>query len=148
MTTVKPKNKKARSQNGNVQASPGKNKGFTLIELMIVVAIIGIISAIGYPSYLDYIKKTRRSDGHLALLNASQSLERCKATNFSFASCTLSANLTESDEGDYAISLETTATTYVVTATAQNKQTSDDKCPTMTLNDKGEQGFTGAGPCW
>ena len=138
----------AHRLNRNVQASKRRAQGFTMIELMIVVAIIGIISAIGYPSYLDYITKTRRADGHLALMNASQSLERCKATNFSFASCTLPTNLTESDEGDYTISTVTTASTYTVTATAKNKQASDDKCPTMTINDKGQQGFTGVGPCW
>jgi len=151
MTTANFRKKIARSQNGTVQAprkAAKSSKGFSLIELMIVVAIIGIVSAIGYPSYLDYIKKTRRADGHLALMNASQSLERCKATNFSFTNCTLPEDLTESDEGDYAISLEVTATTYIITATAQNKQANDDKCPTMILNDKGQQTFTGDGPCW
>jgi len=151
MTIANFKQTSARSQNGNIQA-PGKisklANGFTLVELLIVIAIVGIVASIGYPSYLDYIKKTRRADAHLALMNASQSLERCKATNFSFANCTLPAHLTVSDQGDYAISLETTSTTYVITATAQNKQASDDKCPTMLINDKGQQTFTGDGPCW
>jgi len=148
MITANLNKERAPGLNGNVQMNKKSLKGFTLIELMIVIAIIGIIAAVGYPSYLDYIKKTRRSDGHLALMNASQSLERCKATNFSFANCALPNDLTESDEGDYALTIETTASTFTVTATAQNKQASDDKCPTMTINDKGQQGFTGAGPCW
>jgi len=121
MTIANFKQTSARSQNGNIQA-PGKisklANGFTLVELLIVIAIVGIVASIGYPSYLDYIKKTRRAD------------------------------LTVSDQGDYAISLETTSTTYVITATAQNKQASDDKCPTMLINDKGQQTFTGDGPCW
>ena len=125
-----------------------KNTGFTLIELMIVVAIIGIIAAIGYPSYTGYVEKTRRADGHLGLMKASQSMERCRATKYSYASCTLPAHLQSSEEGNYAISATTTTSTFVLTATAQNAQSGDSHCPTITLNDRGVQGHTGTGPCW
>ena len=123
-------------------------KGFTLIEVMIVVAIIGIIAAIGYPSYQNYVTDTRRADGHLALLNASQAIERCKASAFSYTNCTLPANLQQSDDGQYAITVTTTNSNYTLTATAQDKQAHDTDCPTMTLNGLGQKGHTGAGPCW
>ena len=51
-------------------------RGMTLIELMIVVAILGIITAIGYPSYLDYVKKTRRAEGMGELLELADRMER------------------------------------------------------------------------
>lgn len=123
-------------------------QGFTLIELMIVVAIVGILAGVGYPSYTAYIEKARRSDGHLGLMNASQAMERCRATKFSYATCTLPAHLQESEEGNYTITAATTASTYQLTATAQNAQATDSHCPTLTLNEQGVQGHSGTGPCW
>lgn len=123
-------------------------KGFTLIEVLIVVAIVGIIAAVGYPSYGDYVRKTRRADAQLALMNATQAMERCRTTAFSYASCTLPAGLQVSEEGNYAITVTTTTSTFTLTATAQNTQSNDADCPTLTLNDQGVQGHTGSGPCW
>jgi len=124
------------------------SSGFTLIELMIVVAIIGIIMAVGYPSYGDYINKTRRADAHLVLMNTVQHMERCRASAFSYANCTVPAHLQTSEEGNYAVTAVTTTSTFTITATAQAKQASDSKCVTLTLNDRGVQGYTGDGPCW
>ena len=123
-------------------------KGFTLIEVMIVVAIIGILSAIGYPNYQNYVTETRRADGQLALMNAAQAIERCKATAFTYANCVLPANLQTSEEGHYALAVATTRSTFVLTATSQNAQAHDADCPTITLNDRGQQGHSGTGPCW
>lgn len=55
--------------------SPPEITGFTLVELMVVVAVVGILAAIAFPSYDAYIKKSRRSDGTETLLAAAQSLE-------------------------------------------------------------------------
>ena len=53
-----------------------QTRGFTLIELMIAVAILGIIAAIAYPSYLDQVRKSKRSDAQSALLQAANRQER------------------------------------------------------------------------
>jgi type IV pilus assembly protein PilE len=57
------------------------SKGFTLIELMIVVAIVGILAAIAYPSYQEYVRKTRRAEGRTALIELLQQQERYMTQN-------------------------------------------------------------------
>lgn len=71
---------------GLVRACAGKNQGFTLIELMIAVAIIGILAAISYPSYLQYVEKSRRVDAMTVLMEASQYMERQYTLNNSYPS--------------------------------------------------------------
>src|SRR3546814_11573202 len=66
-------------------------RGFTLIELMVVVAIIAILASIAYPAYTDYIVKTRRSAGAACLLEQAQFLERYYPTNMGYSSAALPA---------------------------------------------------------
>ncbi len=83
-------------------------RGFTLIELMIVVAIVGILSAIAYPSYTDSVRKSRRTDGESALVDAAQRLEVYYASQ---ASYTTTLTVPDPDisatspEGYYTISI-------------------------------------------
>lgn len=64
-------------------------KGFTLVEIMIVVVIIGILAAIAYPSYLQYVKKTKRVDMQTAMLQMSRNLANYKMANNNFAGLVL-----------------------------------------------------------
>ena len=61
-----------------------KYRGFTLIELMIVVAVVGILAAVAYPSYQEYVRKAKRAEGRTALLELLQQQERYMTQNNSY----------------------------------------------------------------
>lgn len=129
------------------------NLGFTLIEIMIVVAIVAILAAIAIPSYQDQAIKTRRSDGMAALTNAAQQLERCFSQNGKYTACPGYADgaPVTSDEGWYSVGIVTTASTYTLTATPQGAQTKDTDCANLTLTQTGKKGISGTATvddCW
>lgn len=114
--------------------------GFTLIELMVVVAIIGILAAIAYPSYLHYIRSTDRSDAESALLSMGQSLERCYTQNFTYMNCTNvtpTPNPQTTQNGYYTLAVSANTNTYTLTATAQGAQTQDTGCTSLQLDNSG-----------
>ncbi len=124
--------------------------GFTLTELMVVVAVLALIITIAYPAYTDQVRKTRRKDGMSALTTAAQNLERCYTTtnDYTNATCTGLFPIT-SDEGWYQVSMTaSTATTYTLTATALNDQ-ANDVCANLTLTHTGAKGSSsGRTDCW
>lgn len=126
-------------------------QGFTLIELMIVVAIIAIIAAIGYPSYQDSVRKTNRADAMDTMLDTAQRLERCFTSfgSYNNASCTVPASI-NSTKAHYTVAVTTTASTYSLTATPVSaQQLKDTKCTTFTLTNTGQKTSTPAGnTCW
>lgn len=130
-------------------------RGFTLIELMIVVAIVGILTSIAYPSYVSRIAKSRRADATAALMSAAQAMERYGSERATYVGATLGGSgiyPSTSSGGYYTLSLSSlTSTTYTITATATGGQASD-KCGNFTYNQAGVKGVSGAGAnaaaCW
>jgi type IV pilus assembly protein PilE len=126
--------------------------GFTLIELMIVVAIIAILTAIAYPAYNKYVLRSRRSDAYAALNQGQTVMERCYAQYFSYAptTATCPAVPTTSPEGYYSVvASKVTATTYTLTATAVGAQAADTGCATLSLDQAGNKTSTGGSTkCW
>jgi len=136
-----------------------KNRGFTLIELMITVAIVGILAAIAYPSYQDQIRKSHRTDGKTKLLEVAQRQERYYTDNNTYTTnLTLlgySSSPVNSDNGYYSISAAAAtggviASSYVLTATRLGSQTSDTTCGNLTLSNTGVKSATGTSTagCW
>ena len=123
--------------------------GFTLIELTIVVAIIGILTAVSMGFYGGYTVDANRTDGRSALISISSSLEKCKALNSSYLGCTIPGT---SNEGLYTITNSRTASTFTLTATpvSTKAQANDADCTAMTITNTGVQGGTGANSqeCW
>lgn len=135
--------------------------GFTLIELMIVVAIVGIISAIAYPSYQEYIASSRRADAQSNLLELAQFMERAYTVNSSYpvmgsdadSNATLPFNASPKDGGTthYNLIARSTATTYTLTASPVGAMAGDE-CGNLTLTNTGAKNVTNASRdrdrCW
>lgn len=128
------------------------NKGFTLIELMITVAIIGILAAIAMPSYVEYVERARRADGKGALLSTVLAQEKWRANNTTYGTTVnILGTSTTSPDGYYTISVSgNTATEYSISVAPKSPHT-DSKCATLTIDQGGnktESGTSTADYCW
>lgn len=132
--------------------------GFTLIELMIVVAIVGILSAIVYPSYTEYIQRGHRADARAGLLQAQQWLERASTATGVYPT-TLPATLTWANDSTkrYTIGFQNGNTNAAYTLVATRKTggpQANDKCGDFTLTNTGTRSAvnyassTSAAECW
>lgn len=137
-----------------------KNTGFTLIEIMITLAIVGILAAIAYPSYMDSIRKSRRADAKVALSNAAQALERYYTENNTYLNAALGDGAgaifpdhAPSDQPHanayYTLSITNQAAgTYTLNATPTGSM-SGDSCGTLTLDQLGQKGAAlSISQCW
>ena len=132
----------------------GRGAGFTLIELMIVVAIIAILAAIALPAYTSYITKTKRVAAEGCLSGHANYMERYYTTNLSYKGAALPGLDCASPQrtgADYSYDLPSSSLStskYSITATPINAQlTRDTKCGTLSLNQAGARGPSTAG-CW
>lgn len=125
--------------------------GFTLIELMITVAVVAILATIALPSYQKYIREARRSDGQAALQRVQLAQEKWRTNHGSFTATLGDLGLgATSDEGHYSLGITTaSATGYSATATAQGGQAQDTACATMTVTlSNGVNLATTPAACW
>ena len=138
----------------NFKTAPGSRsqaKGFSLIELMIAVAIVGILASVAYPAYQEYGVRANRSEGRNALLDAATRLERHYSDNNQYDTLANANIATDSEGGLYLITLNLTGTqSYTLTATPDSF--SDPKCGNLTLTNVGIRDRTGSDEeaeyCW
>lgn len=114
------------------------SRGMTLIELMVVVAIIGIIAAAAYPNYVDYVRESRRADAIGQLLSLQMAQEEYRLKNPSYANIATLGVTLSSDYYTFSVS-NIGAETYTLTATATGGQANDTGCTTLNLNQNDEK---------
>ncbi|MDE2203449.1 MAG: type IV pilin protein [Burkholderiaceae bacterium] len=140
----------------NTERGSARPRGFTLVELMITVAIVGILAVIAYPSFTSYIQKSRRADGKAALLAAAQKMEQYRSLSNTYAGATLGASgvyASRSENGYYALSFSVapTQTLYTIQAAPQGGQATD-ACGTFSYDQAGNKAVSGgtltASSCW
>jgi type IV pilus assembly protein PilE len=141
--------------------STSKGKGFTLIELMIVVAVIAILASIAYPSYQNYVRQARRADAQEALMRIQLEQEKWRVNRTTYAvectNCPPGENvlpngivMPTSDYYTFTIPTTSTGTTYTIRATAiANKGQDKDKrggvvCSPLEITQNGK----GPDACW
>ncbi len=135
-------------------------QGFTLIELMITVAVVAILASIAVPSFRDYVVRSKRAEGKAALLDAAQGVERHFTNNNTYPSSLATAGVrTHSGDsaakGAYTLSIAAGTTgaltsSFVITATPANGH-ADAKCGNLSIDQLGRKGKTGTltlEECW
>ena len=138
-----------------ITSLPNLPRGFTLVELMIVVVIVGILASVGYPSYQEYLRRAKRAEGRNMLVQIAAEQERYYSDNNEYGTL---ANLgytgtVTSETGTHTITvtnLTANGQAYDVNATPANFI--DNKCGALTLDQSGTRTFGGSGGdltrCW
>lgn len=132
------------------QPSLNRGFGFTLIELMVVVAIVAILAVVAFPSYNNHVMKSRRAAASVCLMERAQFMERYYTTNLTYIDAPEPAQCPDI-AAFYEIDFEEdpTARSYTLQAVPQAAQAQrDTKCGTLTLDATGQRGAASTSGCW
>ncbi|MGD8940506.1 MAG: type IV pilin protein [Gammaproteobacteria bacterium] len=121
-----------------------KQRGFTLIELMVTVAILGIVAGIAVPQYHQYVQRTNRADAQRSLIILQQRLENCWTQTHDYmdeACPQIGEDGISSNDEVYTITANLGTTTYTLEATpkADGPQAGDDRCYNFIVNHLGNK---------
>lgn len=130
--------------------------GFTLIEIMITVAIVAILAALAIPAYQESVRKSRRSEARAALTEGAQNFERFFTQNNGYSAAATGILPASTAFYTYSIDAATTASTFLLTATPTGAQASDkcgifklDQLNNKTVDTSGvSSGALSASECW
>ncbi len=135
------------------RAQSRRPAGFTLVELMIVVAIVAILAALAYPAYTGHVLKARRAQAKADLVEYAQLAERFFTVNNTYVGFNLPATKSPREANAptyYTLGIQSTPRTFTITATAQGAQASD-RCGNLSINQAGVKTSRGPAPladCW
>jgi type IV pilus assembly protein PilE len=141
-----------------------RERGFTLIELLITVAIVAVLGSLAYPSFMDAIRKSRRSEAVEMMTRIQQAQERWRANNPAYTAnlsapaglgVSTVAEVATTEHGYYQVRVDvptaTAGSTYIITASASGSQAADSKCASMTVKmeaGKVKYDSTSGDRCW
>lgn len=142
----KPSADYVRPDAGRCYRGSERQRGFTLIELMVTVVVISVLALIALPSYQQYVRQARRVEAQAELINLQRAMEKYRVNNPSYDGCVAdgACSLPTSDDYTYSVS-GASATGYSLRAAAKGAQAADSGCSPLTLN---QNSVKGPGGCW
>lgn len=125
-----------------------RERGFTLIELMVVVAIIGIIASIALPSYTEHVRRTRRAAGAACVMAVAQQMERFYTARMTYTGAVADTSMCQDSAlAFYNVAANPNGRAYTVTAAPRGAQAGD-ACGTLSVNQAGTQSPANRPECW
>ena len=122
-------------------------KGFSLIELMIVIAVVAILVTLSYPSYVSFIRKAARSEAQVELLDWANLQQVWRADHPDYNTA-----ISPDNSENYVYTMVSTTNSFTLTATARGEQVDDKEdgtsCASLSLNQAGTPGPSGLEGCW
>lgn len=128
-------------------------RGFSLVELVIAMAIVGLLASVAYPQYTEYLRRAARADAMIILLDAANKQEQYYVDNRQYTETLADLGVvTTTDKGYFTITSKVVDNSFTLTATAVGGPVlGDTQCTTLTINDLGVKGSTGTltrDDCW